>query len=141
MTYAIFPAFAIVAILGFIQAILFFISRTGGWNTLSRAYPGKLVTPAKTWMFRCIRLNDWCGYNNIVTIWANAEGFQLSMPWFFSVGHDPIFVPWEDTSVEEVKILQWFPAFNLKFRKCPDVTLQLSKDLYILIKTPCNENS
>ncbi len=140
MTYTIFPLFAVVVVFAFIQAILFFISRAGGWNTLSRAYPGKPFSPEKTWMFRCLRLNDWCGYNNVVTISANAEGFQLSMPWIFSAGHYPIFLPWEEISVEEVKILRWFPAFDLKFRKCPNVTIQIDKELYKTIRESAGIN-
>lgn len=127
---AVFP-FALLGVLFLIQIVLFVISRVSGWKTLADAFPEKHFHPDGVWSWQCLRFGSWCGYNNIVTVMANQEGLHLSLPFLFSRGHPPIFIPWQEMEITEEPVLfGLLTAFRLGFPRFPACSIAISSRLF-----------
>lgn len=112
----IFIPLVLVSIVLLINVVLFLVARFGGWQEMEKIYPERKVFQGKEWRFRCLRFTAWAGYNNIVTIGANAEGIRLAMPWFFSTGHSPIFIPWSEVTGRTDTTLFYMPLSEISVR-------------------------
>lgn len=114
----VYALLALTSVFAIINLVLFIISRVGGWSVLARRFPDRKLFQGREWRFRRMNLSTYAGYKNVVTIGANAEGLRFSMPWFFSAGHDPFFVPWADiVECRETTVL-FFAVTQLVLRDC-----------------------
>lgn len=93
---------ALVIVFGFIalfflfwSSIIWLISRFGGWHRLSQRYYSTRPTTGKVWRWQYGSIN-WAGYNGVLILIANPEGLFIEVPWFFSFGHNRLFIPWHE---------------------------------------------
>ncbi len=88
-------------------------SHLGGWASLARnySYPDKFS--GDRWRFQSAQMRWFMGYNNCLTIGANAEGLYLSILFPFRFAHPPLFIPWREISVIPRKIL-WIRFVELR---------------------------
>jgi len=93
----ILPLFVVSFVPLWIGAV-FLTSLFSGWGALASHYATDRHPPAHVWTFQSgsMRL---AGYNHILTVGANREGFYLSTMILFRFGHRPLFVPWSDITV------------------------------------------
>jgi hypothetical protein len=104
-----------VAIFGIAVAISVFwvvpilISKMTGWAALATrfGFSGSAFNGV-TWKFQSARMRYMGNYNNCLTVGANTQGLYLKAP-FFMAGHPPLFVPWEEITYTDDKIL-WQPV-------------------------------
>lgn len=107
--------------------VLFLISSTGGWRALAEVYYFNGTFLGTKWYMQSARFR-WAGYNNILTIGANAEGLYFVPFFLFRFSHPPLFIPWYDISLRPKKTL--FSSYiEFRFQRVPDVYLRLHPKL------------
>ncbi len=112
----IFFPLGVMLVLVIINLGLYLVARFGGWYELAERFPETTRFDGKEWRFRCMNLGKYAGYKNIVTIGTNARGLRFSLPWFFSCGHVPFFIPWSAiVGVVETRVL-WLPVTELEIQ-------------------------
>jgi len=83
-------------------AVLRIIAWTSGWTRLAERYPetdaSQGVKVRDTWI-----TVGWADYNGCVTYIVDAEGLHISLWPVFNIGHAPLFIPWTEMRVEEVR--------------------------------------
>jgi hypothetical protein len=126
-----FPVIVPLAFAALWSAIIFLVSRMGGWSSLARhyAYGGHFDGFRK----RCVTgamsggpfLGFPCNYGNCLTLGADSHGLYLAVFPIFRPGHAPLFVPWSDISVGPKK--GWFTTYaDFAFDKVPRLRLRIS---------------
>jgi len=80
------------------------ISRMTGWADLARRFPFSSAFHGLKWNFQSAQMRHWANYNNCLTVGANTEGLYLKAPWILRA-HPPLFIPWQEISMSETKIL------------------------------------
>jgi len=68
------------------------------------------------------------GYNNCLTIGANASGLYLSIIFPLRFAHPPLFIPWREISISRKKIL-WINIVELRLGREADVPLRIRNPL------------
>lgn len=83
----------------------FGISCWSGWHLLAERYRCEREFTGERWRFQSGRMRGGCGYNNCLTLGANADGLYLAvlriLPW-----HPQLFIPWVEITVREEQ--QWW---------------------------------
>ena len=96
-------AFGIIA---FISINLKILAKFG-WNKLAKVYPAGIIFDGMKLKYRSCSFNSM-RYNGIVTLGADHNGLfiEIGLP-VFRIGHQPLFIPWAEISIEDkdVKIL------------------------------------
>jgi hypothetical protein len=94
--------------------VTFCVSLWSGWRLLSERYRSEREFAGERWRFQSGRMRWGCGYNNCLTLGANAEGLYMAvlpviLPW-----HPPLFIPWiEITTREERRWWGYATVFTL----------------------------
>lgn len=123
----------ILAPLGFLiifplfwSAIVFFISRLGGWATIAAEYPYRepLAADCMPLQSAILRFNN--SYNGVLKICADDEGLYFSVFFPFRPGHEPFFVPWEEISGQRSGYFI-YRMVDLRFERTPDIPFRLYK--------------
>ena len=109
-------------------AISFVISLVGGWFELGRVYRAAKPFQGERWRFQDAYLRLLTSYRGVLTVGADAEGLYASVFAPFRIGHPPLFIPWQDISVQLGKCL-WVRVYKFEFRQVPSVRLQLREKL------------
>ena len=124
-----FPLFPIVFVLMWL-AILAFLSMLGGWIWLARRYPVPVPSAAvhKSFLWRSGRLGI-VNYSGCLTFKATTDGLLVSVPLMFRVAHPEFFVPWAEFSGKAARSFFIFRVVKFKFRRSPNVTLEISHRL------------
>ena len=88
--------------------VSFVISRWSGWARLAERFraPGPFL--GECWKRQSARFRAYCGYNNCLTVGADAAGLYLSVMSPFRVFHAPLLIPWQEIEVETGKVLFGF---------------------------------
>ncbi len=83
-------------------AVLRFLAWSTGWTRLAKRYPesdaSQGVKVRATWI-----AVGWAEYNGCVTYVVDAEGLHIALWPVFNFGHAPLFIPWTEMRVEEVR--------------------------------------
>ena len=67
-------------------------------------------------------------YGGVLTFGANHQGLYLAVNFLFSIGHPPLFIPWNYIQIEERQ--RFFGSeTTLTFAKAPKVKLTISSKL------------
>lgn len=110
-----FPFFFIV-MWAFLSVL---IAHIGGWSQLSEYYRTDQPFSGKIRRWQSGSMRWGTNYGNCLNIGANSEGLYLSVMFLFRTGHPPLFIPWEDISVEERTTWGIFRTIRLTFSKAP----------------------
>jgi hypothetical protein len=115
--------------------IIYFFSRTSGWQTLAEHYPlrGSFPKP-KVWMGYGV-FHGWIGYNGGIVVASDEAGLYLrAMPVVLSFCHDPIFIPWTEVTriVKEEGLLA--QGYRIMTVKAPDVRFALRPSTFDAVR-------
>jgi hypothetical protein len=123
---------AVLLGVGCFVAAVFLVGRIAahltGWTRLARTFPaGAREMRGDRWSFQSLRLNQWGGYNNCVTIGADPEGLYLVMPWILRQGHEPVFIPWREIARATPQQRFLWRGVTLEMPKLPDLTITVGE--------------
>jgi len=76
------------------------LSLLSGWNQLSKHYGTTLKKTGLTYGFRTILLRYRLSYELSTRLTFTKEGLLVALIFLFRPGHMPLFIPWDDISVE-----------------------------------------
>lgn len=112
----LFPLFWVL----FWVLICVVISHVGGWRDLAGSYRSEQPRPDTVWRFQSAQMRWFMGYNNCLTVGADASGLYLAILFFFRPGHPPLFVRWEEMTLRRRKTF-FVTTCEIRFRSVPDV--------------------
>jgi hypothetical protein len=116
--FVIFPLFW--------SAIVFLISRIGGWGSMAESYPYREPLAANCFSLQSAILRFSSSYNGVLKICADEQGVYFSVLFLFRPGHSPFFVPWEEITGTK-KIYTFYPVVDLRFQRTPNLPFRLYK--------------
>ncbi|MCP5084129.1 MAG: serine hydrolase [Alphaproteobacteria bacterium] len=92
-------AIVILAIAGFAivfplfwMAIVYLISRIGGWSDLAKRFGSDDPPQGELFTWCSARLRMLCNYSNCLRVTVSDTGIHLRTPVFFKLGHRPLFI-------------------------------------------------
>lgn len=108
-----FALFIIVAIVGTWAGSLVMVSHLGGWASLGDRYRCEEPFLGSRWNFQCGQFRWPANYNNCLTVGADPRGLFLWVFPLLRIAHPPLFIPWREISVSQVKVL-WIKQVKLR---------------------------
>ena len=108
----------------FWSAIVFFISRLGGWVNMAEAYSYHEPLSAHCFSGQSAILRLSASYRGALKICADDEGLYFSTSFFFRPGHTPFFVPWVEISGTK-QSYGFFTVVDLRFQRTPDLPFRI----------------
>jgi hypothetical protein len=115
----VFPAMSLV-----VSSVL---AQLSGWVELARVYRFEGEFQGKRWSLESAMLNS-VRYKSCLTVGATPEGMYLRPALIFRFGHQPLFIPWADISVEPANAA-FFWHSNLHFAQARHTSLKIGKGL------------
>jgi hypothetical protein len=109
----------------------FIASRAGGWSKLAEVYPDVAHYVGEETV--CSGGMGIANYGFSLLLGGNYSGFSLKVTPWLRLGHEPLFVPWEDLVVEEIRGV-FYPRVMIGFKKCPGVFLRMPKKDALKVK-------
>lgn len=92
---------AILSAIGFVvlfpvfwMAIVFLISRIGGWAGLAERFTTDQKPSGDQFSLASLRLGYFGNYSNCVNVAISAQGIRLHPIFLFRAGHKPLLIPW-----------------------------------------------
>lgn len=122
LIFIIFGFFVIFPL--FWSAIVFLISRIGGWGSIAEAYPYREPLIVKCFPLQSAILRFRSNYNAVLKICADEQGLYFSVMFLFRPGHAPFFVPWEEIQGTKKQYFL-FPVVDLRFQRTPDLPFRI----------------
>lgn len=116
------------ALIGLWVGLFGLVAWWGGWRALAEAYPAGPPAPGARFRLRSAQLRAGCNYNNCITFVASPAGLRLSLPFPFSVGHPPIFLPWNEIRAHRGRSW-WVPVVVLTTAREPAIPIKLQSRL------------
>jgi hypothetical protein len=114
--FVIFPLFW--------SAVVFLISRLGGWGSMAEAYPYREPHSAQCFSLQSAILRLAASYRGVLKICADDEGLYFSVMFLFRPGHSSFFVPWEEIRGTK-KSYFFYNVVDLRFRRTPDLPFRI----------------
>lgn len=108
----------------FWSAVVFLISRLGGWGSMAEAYPYREPHAAHCFSMQSAILRLSSNYNGILKICADDEGLYFSVMFLFRPGHPPFCVPWGEISGTK-KGYFFYNVVDLRFQRTPDLPFRI----------------
>src|SRR5260370_41126223 len=69
-------------------------SMVGGWWGLAQRYRTERSSPKHRRRMQSGQMRSAVGYNNVLTLASDPEGFYLGVMFLFRLGHPRLFIPW-----------------------------------------------
>jgi|GEM_PF-2261297 len=111
-------------------------SRLGGWTKLVEFYTP--ITPYDGDEVICSgHMGSVSNYGFSLLLGGNHTGFSMKVTPWLRLGHNPLFIPWEDIQAEEIRSL-FYPRVKIIFAKCPGVVLSMPKKDALKVKALSN---
>lgn len=112
-------------------SVLLVLSRIAGWRRLAERYPCSAPIAGRSWWFQSagIRCYLEANYGNCLTVTVNDGGLGLAILFPFRIGHPPLFIPWSEVEVSEVKRLFFLRRVRLTFPEEPSIWIEISTGL------------
>ncbi|MAT96844.1 MAG: hypothetical protein CL608_06850 [Anaerolineaceae bacterium] len=110
----------------FWSAVVFLISRLGGWGSMAEAYPYREPLSAQCFAMQSAILRLASSYRGVLKICADDEGLYFSVMFLFRPGHSPFFVPWGEISGTK-KSYFLYPVIELRFQRTPNLPFRIYK--------------
>lgn len=115
----------------FFATISLVFSMLGGWGKLAQRY--KRVTPitGTTWWLQSAGIRRYVevNYGNCLIVTVNDEGIGLSVLFPFRLGHPPLFIPWSEVLVAQVRRFFLFNRVRLTFPEEASVRIDMNTKL------------
>jgi hypothetical protein len=105
-----------------------FLGYVGGWQSLAEIYREQRPFEGQRWWLQSGRMRWAMSYNNCLTVGANSEGLHVSVLFLFRAGHSPLFIRWEDVTVQTRTFL-FVRRCRFQFRAAPGVFLDIRASL------------
>ncbi|QHV95389.1 hypothetical protein [Spirosoma endbachense] len=114
--------------------IIYTISYASGWQKLAETYSTSYV-PNQTKNCNCL-FQKSSSYNGVVQYASTKEGLYLKTINLFSIGHNPLFIPWKDIESYEsgdliIPYKNRLIAYSAKF-KVKGITIFINQDVRAL---------
>jgi hypothetical protein len=106
-------------------------SKTGGWSKLAKVYPDVVSYVGEEVV--CSGGMGIANYGFSLLLGGNYTGFSMKVTPWLRLGHEPLFIPWEDLAVEEIQGL-FYPRVMISFKKCPGIFLRMPKKDALKVK-------
>ena len=118
------------------------LSVMGGWRQLAKRYTCSGTIVGTTWWFQSAGIHCYVetNYGSCLTVKANNEGIGLSLLLPFRIGHPPLFIPWSEVEIGEVRRFFFFKRVRLTFPEEPSVRIDISTRLAGKIQTAIGQN-
>jgi len=84
--------------------VSFILSHIGGWATLAKQYRLQRPFTGAKWHFQSGQMRLLAGYSRCLTAGCNTDGLYLGILFLFRFAHPPLFLPWNEISVQRKKI-------------------------------------
>jgi len=110
------------------------IASFAGWQALAGSYRAQYPFEGARWVGQSATLRWGMGYHGNLTVGADAAGLRLSVLFLFRPGHPPLFIPWQDVSVESRRVL-FGRRCRLQFRQAGGVSLTINQALADKLRT------
>ena len=114
--FVIFPLFW--------SAVVFLISRLGGWGSMAEAYPYREPLAADCFSLQSAILRLASNYNGVLKVCADEEGVYFSVLLLFRPGHSPFFVPWGEISGTKSSYFL-YSVVDLRFQRTPNLPFRI----------------
>jgi hypothetical protein len=122
------PAFFVLYGIGVWLAVNYVISVLSGWAELGRVYRARGKFQGQKWSFQSGQMRLLMGIHNALTAGADSQGLYLALFFPFRPGNPPLYIPWDDVTAREVRVLFW-DRVEFRFRQAPYVYLRVRKNL------------
>ncbi len=131
------PALFMVVFPIFWCAVLYAIASAGGWRQLAKRYRCSAAIFGTVWRFQSATVHNFAdsNYGGCVKVTANEEGIGLSVFFPFRVGHPPLFIPWSEILVSELRRFIFFDRVRFTFPGEPSIWIEISSNLAAKIQT------
>lgn len=109
--------------------LCFVTSRLSAWYILAERYPLRSDSyfVDNSWTFQTARFGI-VPYRSCVNFSTTRSGLIISVFSPFRFAHDPIFIPWDEFSIQSGNSL-FFPGFEIRVEKFPSYTVVVSKEI------------
>src|ERR1035437_4807275 len=107
---AAFPGFFVVLWV----AVGCIVRMVGGWWGLAQRYRTERPFPDHRRRMQNGQMRSAVGYNNVLTLASDPEGFYMGVMFFFRLGHPRLFIPWADIEIEAPKRWLFFKVQTLR---------------------------
>jgi len=115
LVFAIIGGFLVVFPL-FWMAIVFLISRIGGWAGLAKLYAAEMPARGDAYAMCTARLNVMGNYRNSLNLTVSSSGIHMQPLYIFSAGHEPLFIPWSAVTELEKHKRMLFTTARLRVK-------------------------
>ncbi len=123
----------VAGVAGFIGiwcAVVWLISRIGGWAELARVFPAEELPPGEILWGQSAQLRGFCNYNGVLTIVVSEKGLYMQ-PWRpFRIGHAPLLVPWKELRNPRPREMLWVEQVMLDVGEPKIVKMCVGKRLF-----------
>lgn len=116
------------------------LSWLGGWRNLAKKYRHGTSIAGTKFSLQSAMLRRGCSYNHCLTFIVNDDGLGLTIMPLLRVGHQPLFIPWDDITVEREKIILGFTRVVLRFAEESTVPIKISEPLAKKIQSTIGED-
>ena len=104
------------------------LSHVSGWQKLAAVYPAR--TPPTGQKFITSARLGRASYTGSLYIYVSREGLYLSVMWFFSMGHKPLFIPWSEINNRQPRKIFFREIVEFDIGNPPINTMQLPKKIF-----------
>lgn len=111
-------------------AVLFLLSRLGGWSRLARQYARNDVPDSgREYRWQSGRVG-LVGYNHCLHVRVRQSGLALSVAFPLSVAHPPLFIPWSAIHDREDVSMFWLKATRFEVGQPTLARLMLPRKVF-----------
>ncbi|HPR54908.1 MAG TPA: hypothetical protein PLV84_07250 [Deltaproteobacteria bacterium] len=109
-------------------AVMYAISRIGGWSALAAHYRESTPYQGRTFRFQSASLRWMMGYNNCLAFGPGQGGLHISVAFPLRIAHPPLLIPWSEIRAERFhgRIMK---GYRLRFTRCPDIPFIITERL------------
>lgn len=121
----------LVGFVAFFNVIVLLISVIGGWGRLAERYRRQSSIAGTTWWLQSASVHGVAevNYGSCLTVTVNDEGIGLSVLFPFRLGNPPLFIPWADIQVIQVRRWFFFNRVRLTIVDEPSLWIEISPRL------------
>lgn len=119
--FSIFVAFSIFFI-SLWSGIVFLLSYLSKWQKLAIRYQTSFFPESVN---ICSCLINWCRYSGTIRYAVSEEGLYLRTAKLFTLGHKPLFIPWDSMEYESGRFYLFYAAKI----KVDGVSIYMGKDV------------
>jgi hypothetical protein len=119
------PILVLIAFAGFFAGFSFLISLITGWHELGKIYALSGNFEGKRWHFQNGNMRFGSHYGACLTVGADSTGLLIAVISPLRIGHPPLFIPWSEISVVDVRYFFALSRTQFRFQKAPKIPLYL----------------